>query len=1306
MAKQVILGALEEVIGEYVLNIDKENLKIAALKGKIKLENVQLDGDFLGSYILGSMGLSGFGILSCWAETVQIYVPLKNLEKEPTRIEMRGLHLLCLPLLPSTANKPYGAGTLSDPRCTLRTRAKRAKLVRFEKNYMSGRIPGEGPVAKRILRAAKAVELDMKKKNKRKGSSKKAEEEDDDDAPYLQSLVEELGVDEGSDQSTNQDSSTSMADDERNPDGRLSQASPDEYPALPRDWTVRLREKIMRNLQASMHNIHVRCEVSEGGLDFCHPDQLRKNMGSPRNATNSSSPESYDQRAFAFGITLDDFIVRTANEKWQVGSHEVDTKAESTGHLGPNPYDARNNKLVSWHNFCFYWDDNPPFLISDTPLIQASDIKMASDKFHSRLADAMKALYRQQEPGMKARESLNIRGMKSSKDPVLPLVERPHEYCWHVFNYEVRIKTSNRTEPGPISCLAEFLPFVWDIRFRPHQYVQYHKLKSAMLSQRRFDTMVKQRPSRSPMESPREWWKYAMRCITSRPNARPWEDVQKISSKRERYIELVLRKLSGSTGSSGYHGGLAAEESAELVAMEDFLPIEALFSFHLAALRIHVQSPLAGHWQTRGKIPPSPGRARSLKRPISRIFGARSRMSRSRSRDPKSNEHHDTKKVPPSLSTNSAHSTTSEPLARSTSISLLDAMTARLGMKVWMTDFHFLQGRVNVILLSASNHEIAMLNCEAAGAVKLMGRGNRNFFFDVTKFEVNDCQHDSTGNGKILFVQTDCESETDRDDDVSMDLSALSVPLPSRPIGSDTFTTFMDLPPPGVVCRLAASCANGKSTKLSCSAHPATLIWTRPCFDAVAEFFGAPSSALQTELSRHLRNVATPLARRAQLAFLSQSELMIHINVAAPKVWVPLSPSRNEEAGALFFDAGNFRMSCFKYEQQPHSNWTINASDIQVNFAKWGMTEVKRSLVNARFRVLGDAAAAMNSIIRPFQVRASSTTRDVDDLLEGVIDESSSPMGAISCVDVLISPICLNLVDAEILARSIGRWYSQSLLRVRGRVSTRHNTKNTRDDIDQVDSTNLVEGTTNTAPFSLSISIEKVEMALEGHSKVNFPDEQSVETVDFTTFGGHTPTRTYVFEIFNINVRRLRRARITSTKLLVDDVSIVQLQDQFEYTPMKSRHEANESQYSILQRGSHRGLSQADREDDVHRLPGVLRASIYHDGTIHLDEVEADIEAVVLRVTPTTLKDCAKGIRRVVELVQLWTREMERKVHEEGRQARRRYRDEGMYAKVTTLEYEKLDSIFAFPSKVWSIHHLNRVRQPLWYQQIQSYRIL
>ena len=55
----------------------KENLKIAALRGRIKLENVQLDGDMIGSHVLGALGLQSynFGILSCSVKSIHIHVP-------------------------------------------------------------------------------------------------------------------------------------------------------------------------------------------------------------------------------------------------------------------------------------------------------------------------------------------------------------------------------------------------------------------------------------------------------------------------------------------------------------------------------------------------------------------------------------------------------------------------------------------------------------------------------------------------------------------------------------------------------------------------------------------------------------------------------------------------------------------------------------------------------------------------------------------------------------------------------------------------------------------------------------------------------------------------------------------------------------------------------------------------------------------------------------------------------------------------------------------------------------------------------
>ncbi len=50
---------MEEFLGEYIINISKENLQVAVIRGKVKIDNVQLDGDLIGRQVLGSVGLSG-----------------------------------------------------------------------------------------------------------------------------------------------------------------------------------------------------------------------------------------------------------------------------------------------------------------------------------------------------------------------------------------------------------------------------------------------------------------------------------------------------------------------------------------------------------------------------------------------------------------------------------------------------------------------------------------------------------------------------------------------------------------------------------------------------------------------------------------------------------------------------------------------------------------------------------------------------------------------------------------------------------------------------------------------------------------------------------------------------------------------------------------------------------------------------------------------------------------------------------------------------------------------------------------------
>ena len=386
MAKQLIIAAMEEVMGEYILNISKDNLKIAALRGQIKLENVQLDGDLFGSHVLGAVGLSSFGVLSCSAQSIKISVPWKNLEKEPTRFEVKGVHLVCVPLTPSTANQIYGSGTSIDPRCTLRTRAKRLVLDRLERNFWNGQIPGEGPPMKRIQRAVKDVERSMRRSgglrsgrgSKRAGStSEEAEIED-----LVDKLVQDLG------DSLHAGSSSVQSSE---PDSTFY--SNDDLPDLPRDWKVRLREKMLRNMEASMYDVHIRCEVPDQGLGA---------SGEPA------------EGSFVLGFTLESLVVRTASENWEVGSHDkrhpVDGSAMSSAkdHLGPNGYVVHNNKIGYFNKLSIYWDDCPPILLSETDALKGNFRKFSADKLQSKIVAAMDELFTSQDVGASIRHSLAV----------------------------------------------------------------------------------------------------------------------------------------------------------------------------------------------------------------------------------------------------------------------------------------------------------------------------------------------------------------------------------------------------------------------------------------------------------------------------------------------------------------------------------------------------------------------------------------------------------------------------------------------------------------------------------------------------------------------------------------------------------------------------------------------------------------------------------------------------------------------------------------------------------------------------------
>lgn len=1251
---------MEDVVGEYVLNISKENLKIAALRGKVKLENVQLDGDLIGSHVLGAVGLSGFGVLSCWAKSVKIVVPLKNLDKQPTRIEIQGVHLLCLPLLPSTAHRRYGAGTAVDPRCSLRTRAKRSALARFERNFFHGRIPGEGPPTRRMRGAMKLAERQLRK-SKSKWRSKRLRDEglDDDDA---------------------------FSELESSFFGDAASEVPDSiFMPSKSSWGVKLREKLLRNLEVSMVDMHVRCEVPEGGLDFSHPGQ--RQFHQKYGAENEIPAE---QRAFSFGLTLESFVVRTANEGHAPTKSESFISDDSSTESSRQQSQSKSflstssgevqNKLAEFNNAAFYWDDQPPLLLSESYILATNDHSLSPNRLQGRISAAMEGMVHFQYPGERISQSLMrpdsiSPGRKGALDNAPKL---PHVFCCEKLSAQVLVQLGDRNQPGPMTLLAEILPLKLELQFRPNQFVQYSKLKSAMFSQQRFDTMLRQRPKADPASQPRLWWKYVMACVTTSPHSRPWDDVVKIARSRARYIELVKKKINQSSEGNGFHGGLKDEESFELLGLEDLLPIEALQTFHLLALReVYAMRKEAGKDFF--------DKAENEQVDVEVSAHSKPRLINPFRRSKKAKQHAIEIDADPDTSIQSSASSL-------TKGAVYAAIAARMGRKQWLNTFHLNQTKLSVVLVQ---HEtpIIQLDICATGEVHTFGPGRRDFVFDVIHVEVIDPQnrlanftpHQISDRGKLLMFEEVHRQNYEGDLSLTMD-SAFSLETDAN----------MEPPPLGVVCRLSAT-NDTNSTRLGISAHPATLVWSKPCMDAVAEFFSSPSVELQTEVTRQLRNVATPLARRALLALMSPSALDLRMNIAAPKVWFPVSGESSD--GAVYFDAGKFIMSITKEELRTDTVWNLAARDIQMMFIR----QSKQGHI--RFGKISEKDTM--SVIQPLQLHVEAILAERELALPrsnpSFCDMSIlSDNGPWRKLDISVSPICLNLVDAEILAKAIGKWYASGLVRVKKRRDP--NAVNEAPSDDKVGDKEKEESLLRAVQITtsgvgiLSVHVERFEMAVEGHSKKredgSSADERSVSThVSFSEYA-EPKIRTYVVELIDINIGRLSQHGITRNKFLVSDIRIIRVKADRRFNPLLSEQQIHDLPHCILVRLDKDYLSPVRETNSMAvgapppaqlRLSGVdpsrqqfpsgnlhqafekgsitdrttsvnassfLSVSFLHDKLLHLDEVEIDMDSIVLRVTPITLKDCSKGFSKVMELIQVVTRELERKVHEEGRKAR------------------------------------------------------
>lgn len=381
---------MEEHLGEYILNISEEKIKLGIVRGKLKLDNVQLDGDLIGSHILGAVGLSGFGILSCTAKRLVATIPWGKLEKEPTRFELSGLNIICVPLLPSNADRMFGAGTENDPKCTLKTRAKRSVLARFERNFFSWRIPGEGP-----------PRPPRPNQNSRGNNGEDTNKSWDNESQSQRSFYSATSIEDnyiGPDQDGNASVSSSGQFEEK------EVCHENTTDAQQHTWRQKFVSKIFRNIEVKVNDIHLRCEVVEGSLNLEPTRTHRRNESDSEDFSDTKIPS--DQRSFSFGFTIDSIVYKSANSEWQTGNINWKTEKKRSPNRGctveTSPIgsdDEKRFKVLQANKLSMYWDDNPPVLISDCHILNCSDHKLSSSKFLTRIRLALETMGKYQDPG-------------------------------------------------------------------------------------------------------------------------------------------------------------------------------------------------------------------------------------------------------------------------------------------------------------------------------------------------------------------------------------------------------------------------------------------------------------------------------------------------------------------------------------------------------------------------------------------------------------------------------------------------------------------------------------------------------------------------------------------------------------------------------------------------------------------------------------------------------------------------------------------------------------------------------------------
>lgn len=773
-----------------------------------------------------------------------------------------------------------------------------------------------------------------------------------------------------------------------------------------------------------------------------------------------------------------------------------------------------------------------------------------------------------------------------------------------------------------------------------------------------------------------------MSCVMSRPQSRPWRDIARIVGVRSRYIALVSKKLINTGNGHGFHGGLSENENDELNTIEGFLPIEVLLAFHLLALRKvadrqdeAIKKAIPPNPKSKERtVSKSPQRKRhngsSMSRLRNAVFGKVTEPMRDQLLSPP---------VQPSYSTltdvevKSDFSFNSSPFPEDSGKIQLNLIANSS-----QEDFRFKIHSICCIISLMNENEkspLVVAQVEANALVRAFKTGVALATLDIVRLNVRDCLCSSDSYlSKILVVGSSKSDEliynaingttqqpTSSDDELGAAFSPSDTGDSNLSVNNEKLNSLNNvdswgsanksLVPSRVVSRVSVfSGQNGMSCDIS--SLPATFVWNKSCLDALSDFFASPMPTLESKLRARLVKSATPLAHKAFIAFSSPSSIAVNINVDAPKLWIPISNRRKD--GALYCDAGHLNMSIRKKEREINTNWSIEATSIQMKFIS---SAINSSTKNANNEI---------PVVRPFEVKMSAEmVAEGNNESKTEYDTIGTNLCAKTKVVAGIGTIFLNLVDVDILAKAIGKLYAHAVSMTKNR--SREPSKRLRSDDQQLVFDEKIQNL-----LDISVHIEQIEMAIPGYVPPNadvtskqyskrtymvclmgmvikldkIDDDMSVSKSRFDLQNIYIVHTRGPSPNVSLNACRLEPWRLVLSRgggdNSVNMSSISFIPDRGMITSPEKRDCSKSIDSSFFSFAPEGGLSKNY----------FISVSYFHDGRKHIDEVEVDIEPLILRVTPTSLRDCVMGLHRITELVRIMGSEMERMVHEGGRLAR------------------------------------------------------